>query len=176
MRYLQEFSVRRLRYVEPIMILGWHVHHLLRLFTLTHQYMTELVGVYSLTSWCTHKPTPPYHKMLKLLFEKQVRNTWKVLKCCGGGWRSVGQIMWKNEVLLQAEFLHTIKRRKAHWIGHIWCRNCLQRHVTEGKIEGKTDAAPAWPSGNKRALETERGSTRPHFVKNSLWRSYGPVI
>jgi hypothetical protein len=31
--------------------------------------------------------------MLKLLFEKEVRNTWKVLKCCGGGQRRlVGQI------------------------------------------------------------------------------------
>jgi len=96
MRYLWEFSVRRLRYAEPIMVLGWQVHHLFRLFTLTHQYMTDLVGVYSLPSWCTHKPTPPYYKMPKRFFKKQIRNTWKVLKCCGGGHRkSVGQIMWK---------------------------------------------------------------------------------
>ena len=32
--------------------------------------------------------------------------------------------------------LHTIKRRKANWIGHILCRNCLLKHVIEGKIGG----------------------------------------
>ena len=29
--------------------------------------------------------------------------------------------------------LHTIKRRKANWIGHISCRNCLLKHVVEEK-------------------------------------------
>jgi hypothetical protein len=33
--------------------------------------------------------------------------------------------------------LHTIKRRKANWIAHILCRNCLLNHVIEGKIEGR---------------------------------------
>jgi hypothetical protein len=28
------------------------------------------------------------------------------------------------------------KIRKANWIGHILCRNCLLKHVVEGKIEG----------------------------------------
>jgi hypothetical protein len=32
--------------------------------------------------------------------------------------------------------LHTIKRRKANWIGHIWRRNCLLKQVIEGKLEG----------------------------------------
>ena len=30
--------------------------------------------------------------------------------------------------------LHTIKRRKANWIGHILRRYGLTKHVTEGKI------------------------------------------
>jgi hypothetical protein len=30
--------------------------------------------------------------------------------------------------------LHKIKRRKANWIGHILRRNCLLKHVIEGKI------------------------------------------
>jgi hypothetical protein len=29
--------------------------------------------------------------------------------------------------------VHTIKRRKANWIGHILRRNCLLKHVIEGK-------------------------------------------
>ena len=37
----------------------------------------------------------------------------------------------------ERNILHTIKRRKANWIGHIWRRNCLKKHVTEENIEGR---------------------------------------
>jgi hypothetical protein len=30
--------------------------------------------------------------------------------------------------------LHTIKRRKANWIGHILRRKCLLKHVIERKL------------------------------------------
>ena len=33
--------------------------------------------------------------------------------------------------------LHTVKRRKANWIGHILRRNCLLKHIIKGKIEGR---------------------------------------
>jgi hypothetical protein len=43
-----------------------------------------------------------------------------------------------EEVLLtvkeQRDILHEISRRKANWIGHILCRNCLLRQVIEGKV------------------------------------------
>ena len=45
----------------------------------------------------------------------------------------------KNEVLRVKEeknIAHTVKRRRADWIGHILRKNCLLRHVIEGKIEG----------------------------------------
>jgi hypothetical protein len=32
-----------------------------------------------------------------------------------------------------------MKRRKANWIGHILLRNCLLKHITDGKIEGKVE-------------------------------------
>jgi hypothetical protein len=32
--------------------------------------------------------------------------------------------------------LHTIRRRKANWIGHMLRRNCLIKHIIEGKILG----------------------------------------
>jgi hypothetical protein len=35
----------------------------------------------------------------------------------------------------ERNILHTIKRRKAYWIGHILRRNWLLNHVTEVKIE-----------------------------------------
>jgi len=33
--------------------------------------------------------------------------------------------------------LQTVKRKKAKWISHIVRRNCLLKHVIEGKIEGR---------------------------------------
>jgi hypothetical protein len=47
--------------------------------------------------------------------------------------------MKNEEVLRRAKkernILHTIKRRKANWIGHILRRKCLLKDVIEGKIE-----------------------------------------
>jgi hypothetical protein len=62
--------------------------------------------------------------------------------CC---WRRMEMISWtdrvRNEEVLhrvkeERNILHTIKRRKANWIGHILRRNFLLKYVTEGKIEG----------------------------------------
>jgi len=39
----------------------------------------------------------------------------------------------------ERNIVRTIKRKKANWIGHILRRNCLQNHVTDGKIEGKLE-------------------------------------
>ena len=45
-----------------------------------------------------------------------------------------------EEVLLKVKekrnIVHEISKRKANWIGHILCRNCLLQRVTEGKIKG----------------------------------------
>jgi hypothetical protein len=41
-----------------------------------------------------------------------------------------------HRVKVERNILHTIKRRKANCIGHILRRNCLSKHVIEGKIEG----------------------------------------
>jgi hypothetical protein len=44
-----------------------------------------------------------------------------------------------NEAVLhrvkeERNILHTIRRRKANWIGHILHRYCLLKHIIEGKI------------------------------------------
>jgi hypothetical protein len=49
----------------------------------------------------------------------------------------------RNEEILdrvkeERNFLQTIKRRTAKWIGHILRRNCLLKHVIEEKIEERT--------------------------------------
>jgi hypothetical protein len=45
-----------------------------------------------------------------------------------------------EEVLLRVKeernIVHTIKRWKAKWIGHILQRNCLLKQVIEGNIQG----------------------------------------
>jgi hypothetical protein len=40
-----------------------------------------------------------------------------------------------HRVKEEGNIIHTIKRRKANWIGHISLRNCLLNHSIEGKIE-----------------------------------------
>jgi hypothetical protein len=59
-------------------------------------------------------------------------------------WRRMEKISWTdrviNEVLHRVKkernILHTIKRRKVNWIGHISRGNCLLKHVIEGKLVG----------------------------------------
>jgi hypothetical protein len=60
----------------------------------------------------------------------------------GEGWRSVGSIMREmkecyKSVKEERNIVHTVKRRKANWIGHILRRNCFLKHTVEGNIEGK---------------------------------------
>ena len=51
--------------------------------------------------------------------------------------------MINEEVLLRAKddrnILHTKRRWKANWIGHFLRKNCLTKHVIEGKIEEKAE-------------------------------------
>jgi hypothetical protein len=44
-----------------------------------------------------------------------------------------------HRVKEERNILHTIKRRKANWIGHILHRNCLLKQVIEGNLEGKIE-------------------------------------
>jgi hypothetical protein len=62
-------------------------------------------------------------------------------------WGRMEKIGWtdrvRNEEVLhrvneERNIVHKIKRRKANWIGHILRRNCLLKHVIEGKLEGQT--------------------------------------
>jgi hypothetical protein len=39
-----------------------------------------------------------------------------------------------HRVKEERNILHTIRRRKANWIGHILCRKCLLSHIIKGKI------------------------------------------
>jgi len=60
-------------------------------------------------------------------------------------WRRM-EIIWTDRVRNEEglkwvkegiNILHTTNKRKANWIAHILRRNCLLKHVIEGKIEGR---------------------------------------
>jgi hypothetical protein len=80
-----------------------------------------------------------------------------------------------NSVMEAINILLTTKMIKANWIGHILRRDCLLKHVTEGKTEvtgrrGRRRKQLLDDLKEKRRIsEIERGSTRSHSVQNSLW-------
>jgi hypothetical protein len=90
------------------------------------------------------------------------------------------EIAWadrvKNGVLHgvkeERNILRALKRRKANWIGHILRRNCVLKHVIEGNIEGRIEVTGRRGrgsnqlQGNKKVMETERGSTRLPVMEN----------
>jgi hypothetical protein len=39
----------------------------------------------------------------------------------------------------QRNITHTADGRKGNRIGHMLCKNCLLKHVSEGEIEGRTE-------------------------------------
>jgi hypothetical protein len=39
----------------------------------------------------------------------------------------------------ERNILHTLNRRKANCIGHILHRNCLLKHVIEGRLQGRIE-------------------------------------
>ena len=79
-----------------------------------------------------------------------------------------------------SNILRTVKRRKANWIGHILCRNCLLKHVFEGKVEGRR--------GRRRKqllvyVKEKRGywELKEEALDCTVWRTrfrrgYGPVF
>ena len=53
----------------------------------------------------------------------------------------------------ERNILHAVQRRKANWIGHVLCRNCLLRQIIEGKIEGKIKVMGRRGRRRKQLLE-----------------------
>ena len=78
----------------------------------------------------------------------------------------------------QRNILHEIRKRKANWIGHILCRNCLLKQVIEGKIKGEMEVTRRRERTRRkllddlkdRTLSFEGGSSRSHYVEESFWR------
>jgi hypothetical protein len=100
-------------------------------------------------------------------------------------------VLVSNEEVLhrvkeERNILHTIKRRKANWIGHILRRNCLLKHVTEGKLEVRIEMSRRRGRRRKQLLDDLNEKRRywklkEHALDRTLWRTrfgrgYGPVV
>jgi hypothetical protein len=110
-------------------------------------------------------------------------------------WRDMEKISWtdrvRNEEVLhrvkeERHILHTIKRRKANWIGHILRRNCILTHVIGGKLEGRIEMTGRRGRRLKKLLDDLKEKRRYWILKEealdrALWRNrfgrgYGPVV
>jgi hypothetical protein len=109
-------------------------------------------------------------------------------------WRRMEKIIWtdrvRNEQVLhrakeERNIVHTIKRRKANWIGHILRRNCLLKHLIKGKLEGRIKMTERRGRRRKQLpndLKEKRGywKLKEEALDGTLWRTrfgrgYGPV-
>jgi hypothetical protein len=97
----------------------------------------------------------------------------------------------RNEEVLhrvkeERNIVHTIKRRKANWIGHFLRRNCLLKHAIEGKIEGRIEMTGRRGRKRKQLLDDLKEKRRYWKLKEevldrTVWRTrfgsgYGPVV
>jgi hypothetical protein len=96
-------------------------------------------------------------------------------------WKRMEKISWtdrvRNEKVLhrvkeQRNIVHTIKRRKANWIGNILHRNCLLKHVIEGKLQGRIEM-----TGRRKQLLDDPKEKRRYWkfkeeaLDRTLWRT-----
>ena len=80
----------------------------------------------------------------------------------------------------KGSIVQTVSRKRPNWIGHILFRNCLLKHVTEGKIEGRIEVIGRRGGRRKQLLDDLKGkemimkiktrSIRSQSVENSLGR------
>jgi hypothetical protein len=92
----------------------------------------------------------------------------------------------KLSVKEQRNILHEIIKRKANWIGHILCRNCLLQQVIEGKIKGGIGMTGIRGRRRRRLLDdlNERigySRVKEEALDRTVWtarfrRGFGPVV
>jgi hypothetical protein len=100
-------------------------------------------------------------------------------------WRRMEKINWTDrvrnkKVLRRAKegrnILHTIKRRKANWVDHVLRRNCLLKHVIEGKLEGRIEMTGTRWRRSKQLLDDLKKKRRCWKLKEealdrTVWRT-----
>jgi hypothetical protein len=81
-----------------------------------------------------------------------------------------------HRVKEERNIVHTIKRRKANWIGHILRKNCLLKHVIEGKLEGRIEMTGRRGRRRKQLLDDRKENKRfcklkEEALDRTLWRT-----
>jgi len=83
----------------------------------------------SLSTWTVQKINQKYLGSFEMWCWRRMEISW------------IGHV--RNEVLHRVKeernILHTMKRRKTNWICYMLHRNCLLKHVIEGKKEGRLE-------------------------------------
>ena len=86
----------------------------------------------------------------------------------------------------QRNIVQEISKRKANWIGHILCRNCLLQQIIEGKTQGGIEVTGR--RGRRRRkllgdLKERRGYShlKEEALDRTMWRARfgrgsGPVV
>jgi hypothetical protein len=77
----------------------------------------------------------------------------------------------RNEEVLhrvkeERNILHTMKRRKADYIGHILCRNCLLKYITVGELEGRIEMTGRQGRRRKQLLDDLKEKRRCWKLKD----------
>jgi hypothetical protein len=81
-----------------------------------------------------------------------------------------------HRVKEERNILHTVKRRKANWIVYIFRRNCLIKHINEGKVEGRTEATGRRGRRHRKLLEDLKEARGYRKLKEeALSRTCGEV-
>jgi len=123
---------------------------------------------------------------------RDIRKIWKALKCgAGEGWKKMSWTDCVRSEVLQGvkeerNIVHKIKRRNAKCIGQILRRNCLLRHVIEGKIKGRTEVRGRRRRRRNHLLEDFK-ETRKYLkmkeealdrtlCRTRFGRGYGPLV
>jgi len=99
--------------------------------------------------------------------------------------------IYNNEGVLlrvkeQRNIPHEIRKRKANWIGHILCRNCLLQGVTEGKIQGGIEVTERRGRRRMKLLDDFKERRGYSYLKEealdrTMWRArfgrgFGPAV
>jgi hypothetical protein len=96
-------------------------------------------------------------------------------KCSGRNMKPIQRANSCNWFCIQY-VVHEIRKRKANWIGHILCRNCLLKQVIEGKIKEEMEVTRRRGRRSKKLLDDlndKRGYShlKEEALDRTVWRN-----
>ena len=82
-----------------------------------------------------------------------------------------------DDIKEERNILYTVNRRKGNWTGHILCRNCLLKHVIEGKLEGRIKVIERRERRRKQLLDNPKATRgywklKEEVLDRSLWGTW----